>query len=245
MRRLLVTDLDGTFIGDDVTTLRLWDDLDAAGIGIAFATGRHLDAVQEFQRALPGRRRADASICMVGTEIWIRGRFRYRLDAGWSQVIGAHWDRDEVLAATRPIAGLTLQHPEWQSRYKVSWFVDGDDPEGIVARTEAALVRRDVQALLVHSGGHLLDAIPAESGKGSATAFLARRLGLRPDAIVTAGDSGNDLDMMRPELGFRSIVVGNAGPEMDGIEAEHVFRAEAHHAAGIREGLIHWGWLEA
>lgn len=241
--RLLVTDLDGTFIGDDVATLALWDDLDEAGIGLAFNTGRHLAAVRDFTRALPGRRRADACICMVGTEIWVRGRFRYRLDTGWSQVIAAHWDREAVLVASRTVSGLTLQHDEWQSRFKVSWFLEGDDPEGVVAAVEEALERRGVQALLVHSGGHLLDALPVESGKGSATGFLARRFAVAAPSVITAGDSGNDLDMMRPELGFRSIVVGNAGPELDGVDSPQVYRADAHHAAGIREGLEHWGWL--
>ena len=209
-----------------------------------FATGRHLAAVKDFLRSLPTRRRPDACICMVGTEIWVRNRFRYRLDRRWSQVIGAQWDRSAVLAATHLVRGLTLQHDEWQSDFKISWFVDRDDPEGVVVEVEAALRRYGLEVLLIHSGGRLLDALPMESGKGSAAAALARRFGIRSDAIITAGDSGNDLDMMRPELGFRSIIVGNASPEMRDIEADHVYRADEPTAAGIREGLEHWGWLD-
>jgi hydroxymethylpyrimidine pyrophosphatase-like HAD family hydrolase len=179
---------------------------------------------------------------MVGTEIWMRTRFGYRLDRGWSEVIGAHWDRAAVLDASMAVPGLTLQHSEWQSEHKVSWFIDGDDPEARVASLEALLEHRGLRALLVHSGGHLLDALPIESGKGSATAFLARRLG--SPAVVTAGDSGNDLDMMRPELGFRSIVVGNGDPDVRSIEADHVYLAEAPYADGIAEGLRHWCWLD-
>jgi sucrose-phosphate synthase len=208
-----------------------------------FATGRHLAAVKDFLRLLRTRCRPDACICMVGTEIWIRRRFRYRLDRGWSQVIGAHWDRGVVLAAARRVRGLTLQHDEWQSDFKISWFVDRDDPDGVVVEVEDALRHHGIEVLLIHSGGNLLDALPVESGKGSAAAFLARRFGIRSDAIITAGDSGNDLDMMRPELGFRSIIVGNASPEMRRIEADHVYRAQAATTAGIREGLRHWGWL--
>lgn len=244
MERLLVTDLDGTFIGDDEATKRVWDALDDAEIGLAFATGRHLSSVRDFLRSVGGRRHPVASICMVGTEIWMRTRFGYRGDRGWSEVIGAHWDRAGVLSAARVVPGLTLQDEEWQSVHKISWFVDGDDPEGRVALFDRVLAERGVRALLVHSGGHLLDAIPAESGKGSATAFLARRLGLGPDAVITAGDSGNDLDMMRSELGFRSIVVGNADAEMRSIEADHVYMADAPYAAGIFEGLHRWGWVE-
>lgn len=223
--------------------VRLWEALEDAGIGLAFATGRHLASVKQFLR---GRRRHPvASICMVGTEIWMRTRLGYRLDQGWSEVIGAHWDRDAVVAAAGTIPGLTLQHAEWQSRFKASWFVEGDHPEETVARLDTLLEQRDVRALLVHSGGNLLDAVPIESGKGSASAFLARRFGIDPETIITAGDSGNDLDMMRPELGFRSIVVGNGDDDVRSISADHVYLADAPHAAGIREGLRHWGWLEA
>lgn len=182
---------------------------------------------------------------MVGTEVWVRGRFRYRLDRGWSQVISAHWDREAVLAATRNLPGLILQHDEWQSAFKVSWFVEGDDPEAVVARVEAVLEQSGVQVLLVHSGGYLLDALPIESGKGSATAFLARRLGIPAASVVTAGDSGNDLDMMRPELGFRSIVVANTEQELRELRGESIYQATQRYADGIAEGLQHFGWLGA
>lgn len=237
---MLVTDLDGTFIGDEEATLRLWDGLDQAGIGLVFATGRHLDAVHDLYRSLRTRRRADACICMVGTEIWIRRRLGYRRDRGWSQVIGAHWDRAAVVAVVEPIGGLTLQHDEWQSPFKVSWFVDG---EAVVARVRSVLERRGLRATVVYSGGNLLDLLPEGAGKGSAAAFLARRLGVAAAAVVTAGDSGNDLDMMRPEFGFSSIVVGNAEPDLHDLSAPHIYHASQPYADGIAEGLQHFGWL--
>jgi hypothetical protein len=49
--------------------------------------------------------------------------------------------------------------------------------------------------------------------------------------------------MMRPELGFRSIAVGNAADELDKYRAPHVYHAQAFYAAGIQEGLEAHGWL--
>jgi hydroxymethylpyrimidine pyrophosphatase-like HAD family hydrolase len=54
---------------------------------------------------------------------------------------------------------------------------------------------------------------------------------------------GNDLDMMRGELRFRSIAVGNAVPEMKAFREPHVYHAQAPFAAGIHEGLRAFGWL--
>ena len=239
--RMLVTDLDGTFIGDDADTLVLWDALDEAGIGLVFATGRHLRAIKDFYKQIPTRRRAHACITMVGTEVWIRRRRRYRRDRGWSQVITVGWDRQTVVDAVEDVEGIRLQDEQWQSDFKISWFVD--DPERTVPEVRRRLEERGLEATVVFSGGELLDLLPPRAGKGKATAFLARRFGLGSDDVVTAGDSGNDTDMMRPELGFRSIVVGNAEDELRSLEGEHVYHADAEHAAGIMEGLEQFGWL--
>ena len=61
--------------------------------------------------------------------------------------------------------------------------------------------------------------------------------------VITAGDTGNDLDMMRAELGVHSIAVGNAAAELKAFRAPHVYHAVAEFSAGILEGLRHYGWL--
>ena len=83
MQRLLVADLEGTFIGDDDAARRLWAALDDAGVALALVTDRHLAAVQDVSRALETDRQAAACICMAGTEIWVRrGRRTGRIRAG-------------------------------------------------------------------------------------------------------------------------------------------------------------------
>lgn len=241
--RLLVTDLDGTFIGDDAATCDLWVELDASGIGVGFATGRHLTSVQAFYDRLGTQRRALACICMVGTEIWLLDDSGYRKDPRWSRHIAEGWERDRVsrFVAER-IAGAELQPAEWQSPLKISYFLPAGSGDQ-VERLEADMARASLAATTVFSADRFLDILPARSGKGSAVAHLAADLELSPGDVVVAGDTGNDLDMMRPELGFRSIAVGNATAEL----ATHVgpahYRARADHALGIREGLVHHGWL--
>ena len=46
--RMLATDLDGTFIGDDDAMLRLWGDLEAERVLLVFSTGRHLPSIEAF-----------------------------------------------------------------------------------------------------------------------------------------------------------------------------------------------------
>ena len=100
-----------------------------------------------------------------------------------------------------------------------------------------------LRAKVVYSAGQFLDLLPIRSGKGEAVRYVAAKEDVAAENVITCGDTGNDLDMMRPELGFRSIAVGNATPELKDFRPEHVFHARAEYAAGIREGLEVYGWI--
>lgn len=243
-RRLLATDIDGTFIGDTDETLRLWHDLRREGILMAFSSGRHLQSIRALYHELDTPWRADACVCMVGTEIWHLAHGRYRVDEGWSQIIGEDWDRESVQRIVDGVRGSVTQPDEWQSRFKVSYFLDGAT-ESEIDEIRARIARHDLRAKVVYSADRFLDVLPARSGKGEAVRHLAETLRIGPANVVTAGDTGNDLDMMRPSLGFRSIAVGNATEELRSFLVPSVYQAHDSFAAGIREGLIHYGWLQA
>jgi sucrose phosphatase-like protein len=242
-KRLLATDLDGTFIGDDQAMYRLWEQLDREGIVLAFSTGRHLASIEAFYAEHDAERKADACLCMVGTEIYLLDSDGYRLDDGWRDHIQVGWDKQIVDRIMEEIPEARLQPAEWQSPFKNSYFLEENVAarlDEIHERLEAAVLR----AKVVYSAGRFLDLLPIRSGKGGAVRYLADELGLSPSAVVTSGDTGNDLDMMRPDLGFRCIAVGNAAPELAEYREPHVYHAETAYAAGIREGLEHYGWLQ-
>lgn len=241
--RLLATDLDGTFIGDRIEMMRLWSDLERTQIAVVFATGRHLESVEDFYTEYQTDRRANACICMVGTEIWHRVPAGYRKDGAWTEAIEMDWNRGVVDDVVSQVPGTVMQPLEWQSDFKSSWYLE-DDAHGRIRQIREQLDALGAQAKVVYSGGRFLDVVPYRAGKGAAVRFLIEGLGLRPDQVVTAGDSGNDLDMMRPSLGFRSIAVGNSSEELRSYQSPDLYHAEAPHAAGIREGLVHYGWLE-
>lgn len=242
-RRLLATDMDGTFIGDDRAMAELWRDLEASGITVAFSTGRHLASIREFYREHDTERRAHACVCMVGTEIWHRTDGEYRRDEGWSRHISESWDKEQVEQILHSIPEATMQPEEWQSPFKSSYFLE-ENADARLEEIHQLLDREGLRAKVVYSAGRFLDLLPYRSGKGEAVRYLAEILDIPPTHVITAGDTGNDLDMMRPELGFRGVVVGNAAPELRSYDPSNVYQATRLHAAGIREGLVHFGWLE-
>lgn len=241
-RRMLATDLDGTFVGDDPEMLALWRHLDLAGILVVFSTGRHLPSVKALYAAVETKRRARACVCMVGTEIWHLDADDYRRDDSWTELISEGWDKQRVEEILRAIPEAEIQPSEWQSPLKSSFFLERNAEERL-HQLRARLAAEGLAAKVVYSGGRFLDLLPRRSGKGEAVKYLADQLGVLPENVVTAGDTGNDLDMMRPELGFRSIVVGNASLELQTYRSASIYQAEAPFASGIREGLVHFGWL--
>jgi sucrose phosphatase-like protein len=241
-RRLLVTDLDGTFIGDDGAMTALWDELDERDILLAFSTGRHLESVLDFYAAKRLARRAMACLCMVGTDIYLWDAEGYRLVPGWHEIISVEWDKDAVERVLRSIPEAHAQPAEWQSPFKSSYYLE-ENAEARLAEIRHRLAERGLRAKVVYSADRFLDLLPVRSGKGEAVRFLAASLGVPRDQVVTCGDTGNDLDMMRPELGVRSIVVGNAAAELRRFRSARVYHAQAPYAAGIHEGLRVYGWI--
>lgn len=239
---LLATDLDGTFIGDDVAMLRLWEALTQKGILLAFSTGRHLESINDFYADKGIARRADAYVCMVGTDVYFRKNGTYRLNQAWHQIIAADWDKQAVEETLRAIPEARMQDSEWQSPFKSSYYLE-QNVENRLAEIHQGLERRRLRAKVVYSAGKFLDLLPIRSGKGEAVRFVAEQCGVTPEHVITCGDTGNDLDMMRPELGFRSIAVGNATEELKEFKTPHVYHARASFAAGIQEGLEAHGWL--
>jgi sucrose-6F-phosphate phosphohydrolase len=239
---MLATDLDGTFIGNESTMIDLWRSLDEAGVLVVFSTGRHLPSIERFYREVGTDRRAAGCVTMVGTEIWLRRHGGYVLDESWTHRIAVSWDRAKVGAVVAAAVPATLQPEEWQSPLKASYYLESAS-ESQLAEIRAKLVAAGLEAKIVYSADRFLDLLPPHSGKGEAVHYLTDVLGIAPENVVTAGDTGNDLDMMRPELGFRSIVVGNASGELRASAPAGAFRSVAPYAAGIREGLEYYGWL--
>ncbi len=95
---------------------------------------------------------------------------------------------------------------------------------------------------IVVSSGKDLDVLPPAAGKASAIRWLVSRQGIAGESVIVSGDSANDLDMF--DKPFRGIVVGNGHEELRRQAPERaadVFLATQPVAAGVVEGLIHFG----
>jgi sucrose-phosphate synthase len=245
----LITDIDGTVIGDRQSTLALREAVLQERAALAargerlywvIATGRRLRSTREvlldegFQLS-----DFDALVTSVGAELYHRGALEpciaYRTHLGASG-----FDRKAVLAALGKLEFLELQIDSEQFSHKVSYVLT--DTATRRERTRAALAALPFATETVFSHDSYLDVTPACGAKGGAVAHLLRVWDVDETRAVAAGDSGNDSSML--ERAWRGIVVGNGHRALAHLRPrESVYFARGHFAAGVLEGLVAHGFL--
>ena len=168
---------------------------------LVFVTGRHLEsvsnAIKEFRLPDP-----DWVICDVGTSILGR-----KASGGFAPIEAYYQHQDEIITLLpilalrrqlQAIAGLRLQEDPKQRRFKLSFYADATRLDDLVRRIQEQLDRIAAPYSIIHSvdpfnGDGLIDLLPRDVSKAHALAWWVQHTGTSPDAIVVAGDSGNDL----------------------------------------------------
>lgn len=239
---LLATDLDGTFLGGDISDRKkLYEGISRSNdITLVFVTGRGLQSVlslYERDLLLP---KADYIICDVGATI-VDGK-NLRPVETIQQNITAKWPgRMFILKELEKIDGLTLQNVPQHNR--CSFFFN----EHTDIKTLNNLATR-LNVELILSAGKFADVLPPGVNKGSTFTALAKQLGLDENTILLAGDTFNDLALFNS--GYKSVVVGNAEPGLTAATAGNssIYQAKATGAGGILEAMQHFKvfqpWLQ-
>nr|WP_316045883.1 HAD-IIB family hydrolase [Planococcus glaciei] len=141
---------------------------------------------------------------------------------------------DEIHAIAATVPGLTKQPMFLENR--CSYYVADEKP---VEEFRNKLAASGIPYKLIFSGGKDVDIVPEESGKGRALQYLLDKYKVEDAKLLVAGDSGNDLEMLT--LGFPSVIVGNAQPELlESDEHPRIFRAKKGFAGGIHEAWTHF-----
>ncbi len=234
--RLIVADLDGTLMGDDLVipdeVVAAVQEVVAAGLYFTIATGRTFAGAQPFIRRLG----VNAPVILYqGAEI----RDPVSGEAIYQACIPLEWAR-ELLAVVKEAgvhANVFLEDQPFAEAYTreaelyeqidaVRVQIVGDllaflqhSPTKIMLVGEPAQLADMAPALqqrfagrlrLTRSHRHFLEAVPLGANKARALARLARHLGVLRHETVAMGDNDNDADMIAwAGLG---IAVDNASP---------------------------------
>lgn len=231
-------------------------------IQLVYVTGRHRELVQQAIQSyeLPS---PDFVISDVGTRIYQVTAGKWQESALWKETISADWhgcSHEQLRQALSPQTELMLQEASKQSDYKLSYYLPLDaDKDRLLAWVEACLERMGVEASLIWSIDEpenigLLDVLPRNATKLHGIEFLQQQLGYRPDRVIFAGDSGNDLPVLASRI--RSVLVANADSELkrqaqqlarENARSDALYLAEdsnfplgGNYAAGVLQGVWHF-----
>lgn len=233
---LLITDLDGTLLGDAraLDQFGRWLGERRNLVTLVYATGRTVAAVAHAaaRRSLPA---PDHVIGSVGCEI---AEFRnLSHDETWETPNRKGWNVATVRRVAECFGGLAIQPDEFQSDLKVSYFWD-EATNRRLEDLDMALTSSGMAAELTYSGSRFLDIMPRGVNKGSAARYLIGKLGVESRHVIACGDSGNDASLF--SHGFRGVVVANAEADLIRRVGPEIYRSSQAHAAGVLDGIRYW-----
>jgi sucrose-phosphate synthase len=237
--RVLISDLDGTLLGDRDGLRELLGMLDARRRQIAFgvATGRSIEstetALSEWEVPIP-----DVLVTSVGSEIHYGSR--HVADLAWSDHIDFAWHPDALIRAMGKVEGLRRQPKDAQRQHKISYFYEPTRAPPI-RELKRMLRERDLRANLIFSHQRYLDLLPIRASKGLAVRYLALKWGLPLSRFMVAGDSGNDAEMLTGDT--LAVVVGE-GSDLESLRGwPKIYFTTRPNAWGIIDGIARYDFL--
>ncbi len=238
--RLIVTDLDNTLTGDAEALAQFTALLsDNEHIGFCIATGRRLDSALALidQLGLP---RPDVIATDAGTQLHYGEKLT--TDRSWRRQIGYAWKPSEIHTLLDKLPGLFLQRKSHQSEFKISYEIDAKVAPSLT-KIKKKLREAGLRTKVILSLGMYLDILPVRGGNEMAIRHLMWKWGFSPENVLVAGDSGNDVGMLRGRT--LGVVVSNYSPELERLRNHpRIHFAKQSHARGVIEGINYYNFLD-
>ncbi|MBS1574452.1 MAG: HAD-IIB family hydrolase [Bacteroidetes bacterium] len=233
----IITDLDGTLVDgnrtDGLDELKEWITKNKDQIVFGVASGRNKELAREAFATyeLP---EPDILICSAGSEIYYTDQLIP--DNGWESHIDYQWKREELEKSLSTFPGLTLQEKDAQWKFKLSFYVKDSFGEDNLADLYKFLDDRKLRAKILLTENKYLDILPFRASKGNAIRYLSYKWKIPMKQIITAGNSGNDKDMLIGKT--KGIVVANYSPELEELRnSKFVYFTKHFLSMGVLEGI--------
>ncbi len=236
----IISDLDGTLVdgdkSDGLDDLKHWIEAHGGNVVFGVASGRNREITEEaFSKYdLPS---PDVLICSAGSEIYYTEKLIP--DNGYESHIDYQWKRDELQNVLSKFPGIHLQEKDAQWRFKLSYYVDDAFTEDNIANLYKFLDDKKLRAKVLLTENKYLDFLPFRASKGSAVRYLSYKWKLPLENFITAGNSGNDKDMLKGKT--RGIVVANYSPELEELKkSKSIYFSKNLLSKGVLEGIEHY-----
>jgi len=273
-RRLVFLDIDRTQVNTAFQSLVAHQELpytyvlktlaENEDLPLVHCSGRSLKHVTRdiFERPKgltePFLAQTKAIIASAGTEVyfWDEKKQAYNL---YEDYIDPRKGRlftrraTEIRDAISEIPTLELQSPDHLGPYKISfWGTETCVLSDVVKEVQEKLSqigveKNDVTITGSYQGKVAVVLAPHGATKGAAVSYLANKFGVPMSSVAVGGDSMNDCSMLSlPDV--KVVLPGNAQQELlkhiQPIKGENLYFSKQLYAAGVLEGLVHFGFLD-
>jgi HAD superfamily hydrolase (TIGR01484 family) len=238
---LLAADVDGTMLGDEdgESLLQAFARYYRRSFYLAYITGRYRTSVLRLvdEGRLP---RPDYIFSNVGTVLFALDDPQNAIGRKYEAQVNSDWDLERIYTLGEADGIRRQEFSEGQPPFQAGFDWDGQLRSLAAFRQRLAHLH---QHHILVSYNKYVDVLPEALGKGKATEFLQKELGLAREWVVVAGDSGNDCEMF--ETGFKGIVPVNALEELKAAASQpwH-YHSPLPAAQGVLDGLRHFGFIE-
>ncbi|MFY0713137.1 HAD-IIB family hydrolase [Seonamhaeicola sp. NFXS20] len=241
--KLLSFDIDNTLI--DFHTFKsnfnkIWRKYKPAEVKLSYNTGRLIDDVLDLIKKdiIP---EPDYIISGVGTHIY--NYKEKRVVKEFNNVLDDGWDLKTVESIINKIDHPISEQPtKFQHAYKRSYFFHDASPDHIL-EIEENFNNANMDVSVVYSGEKFLDILPKYANKKNALQWLLKKLKIKTEETLVAGDSGNDSAMFDLK-DIKGIVVSNAHEELyQYTKHRQVYHSEKEKGDGVVEGLVYYSVL--
>ena len=237
---VIITDLDGTLVegnkSNGLSEFNEWISEHRDKLLFGVASGRNREITQEvFEKyEVP---EPDVIICSAGSEIYYTPQFIH--DKGWQSHIDFLWEKEKIELTLSKSPLVRLQEPQAQWPYKLSYYVDKSFDRDDLAEIYRLLDEQKLRTKILLTENRYLDLLPFRASKGGAVRYLSYKWNLPLDRFITAGNSGNDIDMLGGKM--KGIVVSNYSSELEELKKNRsVYFASSPFAKGVLEGVLHY-----
>lgn len=233
----IISDLDGTLVeGSNTEGLKeftQWINENRQKVVFGIASGRNRE-ITEYAFEKYDLPKPDILICSAGSEIYYTEKFIP--DKGWESHINYHWKRKDLEQELMKFPGIRLQEKEAQWRFKLSYYVDDGFDKDEIANLYQFLDDRKLRAKILLTENKYLDFLPIRASKGNAVRYLSYKWRVPLQKFITAGNSGNDKDMLTGKT--KGIVVANYSPEMEELKNnKFIYFTRYPLSTGVLEGI--------
>jgi sucrose-phosphate synthase len=156
----------------------------------------------------------------------------------WERHINHLWNPQAVRDVLADMPGLEMQPKLYQSKFKISYYVD--HAVANIKEIRETLLRNEQAVNTIFSFGQFLDVVPMRASKGLALRWSAEQLGFPLENTLVSGVTGADADMLRGNT-LGTVVDNRHLDELSELSnIEKIYFAKQQHAAGILEAIDHY-----